>query len=104
MSTIPSSSQRRYFTSYSGVKLPLNLVNLLEDDQLTNRNTYFRATFDANERMSLCEKVVYGEVEMSHRYEYHRNGALKSAEITDADEEVSLLHFDEYGIPLPTQP
>ncbi len=85
----------RHFVTYSGIKLPLNLVNPLDAADIANRNTYFRAWFDARERMVLCEKVVYGEVELRHRYEYHDNGQLKQAEISEADEEPRVMHFDE---------
>jgi len=40
--------------------------------------------------------VVYGEVELQHRYEYHDNGSLKQAEITEADES-RVMRFDEQG-------
>ncbi len=87
--------QTRCFISYSGVGLPLKLVNPL--DSTANRNTFFRAHYDADERMVLCEKVVYGEVEMSHRYEYYPDGTLKRAEITDEDDEVQIVNFDPGG-------
>jgi hypothetical protein len=87
--------QTRCFISYSGVTLPLNLVNPLEST--ANRNTFFRAHYDTDERMVLCEKIVYGEVEMSHRYEYYPDGTLKMAEITDEDDEVQVLNFGPDG-------
>ncbi|MBD9363331.1 DUF6156 family protein [Methylomonas fluvii] len=91
----------RYFISYSGVKLPLKLVNELEDaSHLENRNTYFRGRYDAEQRLMLLEKLVYGEVELRHVYTYHANGMLAAAEITDADGEIDLLRFDETGATL----
>ena len=89
--------QTRYFISYSGIKLPLNLVNQL--DSTDNRNTYYRAQYDENERLLICEKVVYGEVELTHQYEYHANGQLKSAQITNEDDEQQTLNFDNEGNP-----
>jgi len=92
----------RYFVSYSGVKLPLQLVNeLVNESERQNRNTFFRGYFDAEQRLLLCQKLVYGEVELQHKYSYHDNGALSLAEITDVDDELTLLHFDEAGLPLP---
>jgi Family of unknown function (DUF6156) len=44
------------------------------------------------------DKVVYGEVELAHRYEYHDNGALSSAAITMLDEDPVVLRFDETGL------
>ncbi len=32
----------RYFLTYTGVKLPLTLLNELQPGQLENRNTFFR--------------------------------------------------------------
>lgn len=81
----------RHFVSYSGVKLPLKLVNELSDADLHNRNTFFRGYFDTEDKLLLCQKVVYGEVESEHRYEYGENGALKSAVITEDDEVRELL-------------
>lgn len=90
----------RYFISYSGVRLPLKLVNELEDEShLENRNTYFRGYYDAEQRLLLCEKLVYGDIELRHHYRYHTNGALSQAEITDADGEITVLNFDGQGLP-----
>jgi len=72
----------RYFTTYSGVKLPLKLVNELEEAEVKHRNTYIRAEFDENDRLIGVEKLVYGEVELAHRYEYDPGGSLKAAHIT----------------------
>jgi Family of unknown function (DUF6156) len=93
-------SSYRYFVSYSGVKLPLNLVTPLDAAALNNRNTYFRAWFDATERLLGCEKITYGEVELAHRYDYHDNGLLKRAIIVNTDEEQTVVHFDEQGVQL----
>jgi hypothetical protein len=90
----------RYFISYSGVKLPLKLVTPLADAELQNRNTFFRGYFDRQDRLMLCQKMVYGEIELEHRYGYYDSGVLRQAEITDADGEVTLLRFDEAGAPL----
>lgn len=90
----------RYFLTYSGVKLPFNLLNPLEPEQIENRNTYFQGYFDEQNRLFGLQKMVYGELEMEHRYIYHPNGALQSAEIIDIDGEVTVLNFDENGQPL----
>ncbi|CAN5374748.1 hypothetical protein BH10PSE10_BH10PSE10_02180 [soil metagenome] len=87
----------RFFVSYSGVKLPFNLVNAIAAEALSNRNTFIRAYFDGAGILSGFDKVVYGEVELSHRYEYHGNGLLKRAEITMLDEDPATLSFDEAG-------
>jgi hypothetical protein len=89
----------RYFLSYSGIKLPLNLVNPLTADETQNRNTYFCGYYDADERLIGCQKLVYGEVETEHRYSYHDNGAISQADIIQDDETNTLL-FDEQGAPL----
>jgi len=86
----------RYFVSYSGVKLPLKLVNEITGDSLNNRNTYYRSRFDDQDRMLLCQKVVYGEVESEHQYQYYDDGVLKHAQITE-DDEVREIHFNESG-------
>jgi len=87
----------RFFVSYSGVKLPFNLVNAIAPDALSNRNTFIRAWFDRTGLLSGFEKLVYGEVELSHRYEYHGNGRLRRAEIVMLDEEPVAMSFDEAG-------
>jgi hypothetical protein len=58
----------RYFLTYSGVRLPLKLMQPLEPNELDNRNTYFRASYDPEGRITAIEKLVYGEVELSHVY------------------------------------
>jgi hypothetical protein len=89
----------RYFITYTGIKLPFKLVNPLEPSQVKNRNTYFRGYFDGKGRLTALQRVIYGEVELEHRYQYHGNGALKRAEIVDADGEINPLCFDETGAP-----
>ena len=66
----------RYFVSYSGIKLPLKLVNEITEASLNNRNTYYRGYFDAQDKMLLCQKVVYEEVESEHQYDYYDSGSL----------------------------
>jgi hypothetical protein len=83
----------RHFVTYTGVRLPFKLVNPLADSEIQNRNTYFRGYYDAQDRLTGFDKIVYGEVELAHRYEYHADGALKQAEITDLDGEVTVLAF-----------
>jgi hypothetical protein len=82
----------RYFVSYSGIKLPLKLVNEITEQGLHNRNTYFCGYFDADDKLVRCQKIVYGEVESEHVYSYDNNGVLKRAEITE-DDETRELNF-----------
>jgi len=87
----------QFFLSYSGVTLPLNLVSPVTAEGVENRNTYFGACVDDAGRLTLIHKVVYGEVEMSHRYEYDTEGWLKMAEIINVDDEGQRLLFDAQG-------
>lgn len=82
----------RYFVTYSGVKLPLKLVDPLPPAELNHRNTFIRARFDADDRLVECEKMVYGEVHLAHRYSYGADGALKRAEIV-MDDETTVMEF-----------
>lgn len=90
-------ANRRYFLAYTGVKLPLTLLNELEPNQLENRITYFCADYDGQDRLIGIQKMVYGEVEMEHRYEYDEAGILRKAEIIDIDGEVTALTLDGKG-------
>lgn len=89
----------RYFLTYTGVELPFKLVTPLSDSDVENRNTYFRGYFDADERLLGFDKMVYGEIEMAHRYAYHPNGVLKQVEVTDIDGDIARLDFDAQGEP-----
>ncbi|MGD9657898.1 MAG: DUF6156 family protein [Methylocystis sp.] len=90
------ASNYRYFLSYSGVRLPLKLVSPIEAGALGHRNTYIRASYDAEKRLLRCEKIVYGEVELRHDYEYHANGALSRALIEMGGDETEM-RFDSDG-------
>lgn len=90
-----ASEDCRYFVSYSGVKLPFNLVNPIDPAGLSNRNTFIRAWFDGDDRLIRFEKMVYGEVELAHAYEYDARGALRRAEIAMLDEDPVELLFDQ---------
>lgn len=85
----------RHFLTYTGIKLPLNLTTPLEEADIANRNTYFRAYYDAQERVIVCQKVVYGEIELEHRYEYYASGGLKRAEIIETDDDPKIMCFEE---------
>lgn len=98
--SVPDHAVCRYFLSYSGVKLPLRLVNPLDDGDLGHRNTYIKAWFDAADRLVGCDKLVYGDVQISHRYQYHDNGMLRRAEII-MDEDLTVIEFDPSGAPVP---
>lgn len=99
MAMTDSAAATRYFVTYSGVQLPFKLVNELTEAELDNRNTYFRGHFDTEGRLTGFDKIVYGELELTHRYVYRDNGALMQATITDADEETTTLDFDDGGQP-----
>jgi len=87
----------RYFLTYTGIKLPLKLLTPLEKANIANRNTYFRAYYDDQDRMVVCQKVVYGEIELEHRYAYYPSGTLKRAEIIEAEDDPKVMCFDEQG-------
>lgn len=89
-----------YFTTYTGVKLPFKLVNPLDAGEVENRNTYFLGYFDTEDRLTGFDKLVYGEIELIHRYVYYPGGTLRQAEITDIDGEVSVLNYAEDGTPV----
>jgi Family of unknown function (DUF6156) len=92
----PQPTLVRYFVSYSGVKLPLKLVNEISSEGLHNRNTYYRGYFNEQDKMLYCQKIVYGEIESEHVYTYYENGVLQQAKISE-DDEVRHLYFDELG-------
>lgn len=86
--------QARYFISYTGANLPLKLVNELETTE--NRMTYFIGYFNDKQQLVLVEKMVYSEIEFTHRYEYHENNVISKAIVMEDDEERELL-FDSEG-------
>lgn len=92
---MPAYEHCRYYVSYSGIKLPLNLVNPIEKSETENRNTYFCGYYDSEGKMLVCEKRVYGEVEFSHTYDYYPSGKLKSALIHMQGDEPQRLEFPE---------
>lgn len=77
--------------------MPFNLVNAIPQELLSNRNTFIRAYFDKAGVLTGFDKVVYGEVELTHRYQYHDNGTLRSAEVAMLDEDAVVMCFDEQG-------
>lgn len=88
----------KHFLSYSGIRLPLKLVNPLDQDDIDNRNTFYRGYFDPHGHLLRLEKVVYGELELEHRYCYYADGMLKQAEIT-MDDETHVINYNEQGQP-----
>lgn len=98
MTTDIPPGETRFFLTYTGVKLPFNLVTPLGAGEVENRNTYFKGYFDA-ERLLGFDKMVYGEVELAHRYTYRGDGSLSRAEIIDIDGESTVMEFSANGEP-----
>ena len=88
-----NDERTRYFLTYRGVGLPLKLAEELDAAGVENRGTFFRARYDAQDRLLGCEKVVYGEVELEHVYEYDAQGKLVQARITIAGDEPKSVFF-----------
>ncbi|WP_428422265.1 DUF6156 family protein [Methylibium sp.] len=93
MLTTTDAPHLRYFLTYRGMTLPLCLVEELAPEALRNRNTYFRAAYDAAGRMVWLEKLVYAEVELRHDYRYGSDGTLCGATISTPDEEPQQLQI-----------
>lgn len=89
-----------YYVTYTGVKMPFKLVEHIPEAQLNHRNTFIRAYFDAAGGLTGFDKMVYGEIELAHRYSYHDNGQLRRAEVTMVDEDPVVLCFDAQGAPV----
>lgn len=89
----------RYFVTYSGITLPFKLVSELQEHEVNNRNTFFRGYFDTDGRLAGFDKIAYGEIELAHRYNYHDNGKISLAEITDIEGETTIMVFDNEGKP-----
>ena len=92
------SLECRYFVSYSGTTLPPRLVSAIPADGLAHRNTFIRAYFSASGLLVGFDKVVYGEVELAHRYERYGNGGVSRARIFVPDEAPVSLEFGEDGV------
>ena len=65
-----------------------------------HRNTYFRGYYDDQDRLMVCQKIVYGEIEFEHRYEYNGSDQLQRAVIIEAEEDPKVLRFDSLGKPV----
>ncbi|MDX1914011.1 MAG: DUF6156 family protein [Methylophilus sp.] len=85
---------RRYFSTYSGIKLPIKLSQPLEEASIANRNTYFIGYYDKADVMIGFQKMVYGEIELQHYYVFNIDGKLIQAEITNVEQEVTVLDFN----------
>lgn len=97
MTDIAPPACTRCFVTYTGIKLPFKLTGELQAHEVKNRNTYFKGYFDAQDRITGFDKFAYGSIELQHRYAYHDNGKLSSAEITDIDGETTIMVFDTEG-------
>ena len=75
------------------MNLPFKLKSELDVSAIENRNTFFKGYFDTAGRMTGFQKIVYGEVEMEHHYFFDETGTLKTAKITNADGENTLIQF-----------
>lgn len=86
--------EHRYYLSCRGVDPPSIMVGPIGDDA-------FRAYFDRAGVLRGFDKIVYGEVELSHRYHDHADGRIRRADIAVPDEDPGTVEFDEGGRRLP---
>lgn len=84
----------RHFVTYSGVALPLNLVEPLDGESVDNRISYMRGYYDEEDKLCVVEKVTYGEIEFEHRYQYHPDGRLMQVELIEEDEDPRVMEFE----------
>ena len=82
----------RYFISYRSAKLPLQLVNELNETELQHRNFYYRGIYNSVGLLTRCQKIVYGEIESEHLYRYNEAGRLVWAQIIE-DGEAQEISF-----------
>jgi hypothetical protein len=93
---LPGASVRRYFVSYSGVRLPFRFVTELSAAETENRNTYYKVDFNEADQVIGFDKMVYGEMEISHRYSYYPSGVLQQADVTShAENDTKVLPFPD---------
>jgi hypothetical protein len=83
----------RYFLTYRGVALPLALVEEVGREAIANRGTYFEAIYDETGRIVRCQKLVYGDIEFAHDYEYDAQGKLLRATIATSGDDPQILSF-----------
>jgi hypothetical protein len=76
-----------YFYPVAGSNCRLILFFPLDARELENRNTFFRAVFGDADRLVSCEKIVYGEVQLTHRYDSRGNDTLSHARTAMGDDE-----------------
>lgn len=77
--------------------LPLKLVNELDEVGIDKRITYFAGYFDEHGLLNILEKIVYGEIEFTHQYEYDRSGGLRKATLLEDDEPPRIFEFGPGG-------
>lgn len=85
--TIELRGKGRPHLTYSGIKLPLKLVEPLEEDQIQNRNTYILGFYDDKNLLIGVRKMVYSAVEFEHLYRYDPTGQLVHVTIINAEGE-----------------
>jgi len=84
----------RYFTTYTGIRLPFKLTGELSEEETQNRNTFFRGQYNEAGQLLSFQKMVYQDVEQEHRYSYDEDGKLIRAEIVDADGDVNIIDLE----------
>jgi len=97
MTTATDSLTLRYFVTYTGVKPPVKLLDEMPATGLTNRNTYFRGWYNADEQLVKLEKAVYDGIELRHDYLYHPNGRIAQATIELPGEQTTVMTWDDEG-------
>ena len=90
-----------YYRSWGGYRHPISLQSRISKEEAEDRaaggKAYLISSFDAQGRLVRVIKMLKGSIFFEFVYEYHPNGKLKTATITNAKGETSLRRYDERG-------
>lgn len=84
-----------YFESFSGYKIPLNLVGQITKEESLSKKSFYVGYYGKDGQLQRVEKYYDGVIFFAHDYEYYASGSVKTSTVKNKDGVVTLNSFDD---------
>ncbi|MFA0962778.1 DUF6156 family protein [Roseivirga sp. BDSF3-8] len=88
----------KYFASWGSYSVPKKPQKEIQESELSDYPTYYKAHYDEEGRLARFEKYIDGDLEGYDAYEYYEGTEkVKTQTLLNADGEKRVNQFDEKG-------
>ncbi len=86
-----------FYESFSGYSIPLNLINIIPEEEIHAKKSYYIGSYNELDQLLLVEKIDSSVVSFRHTYFYYTNGELRKRIVLNSDGNEFSHSYDENG-------